>query len=166
MRGAMDGRQPLALDAAMNRARRRWAIADDESRSRRWHNHPNPKYVTCFIEDYLGLPDRDERATEQAVRLEDAIQGFYASHTWRQIQEPDTRQWLAMDSDPYATTDVDGIDPATVCVTASRHSSVARNPLYGMPCEYPPLKRIRRFGQNDGSALLVNGPMPNAVYAV
>jgi hypothetical protein len=89
-----------------------WAVVQwerrlAESASGRWEH--DPKHVTCLVEDYYSLPDRERRLERGRERVEVCLRSFCASRTWEELRRGRTQNWMATDGDPYETVEVLGI---------------------------------------------------------
>ncbi len=128
----------MEADELVSTALLRWERRLAESQSGRWRH--DPKRVTCLVEDYYSLPDRDRRLERGRERVEACLRGFCASRTWAELRRGRTGNWMAMDGDPFATVEVLGI------------------PVYGRPdlaydASPPeePKSRLRVFDWKSGS---------------
>lgn len=88
-------------------AKLRWDKALSDSTSGRWRSEP--KLFTCLLEDYYRHPARDETAEKKWDCVETSLTNFFASKTWEHLKRSNPSHWRAMDGDPFATSEVEGI---------------------------------------------------------
>ncbi len=100
--GMVVERQELVKTALLQ-----WERALAESRSGRWAQ--DPKRMACLVEDYYRQPDRGMRVEKGREKIETCLANFCASKTWADLRRTRPGGWLAMDSDPFQTSLIDGI---------------------------------------------------------
>ncbi len=107
LRRFRSNRLVVGADELVATALVKWDRKLAESQSGRWKY--DPKRVTCLVEDYYGLPDRDARLARGKERVEVCLRSFCASRTWEELRRGRVANWMATDGDSFETVEVMGI---------------------------------------------------------